>query len=171
MSNMDRIAKFARRLETSISTGGCPIDKLFMTACLVHSNYHIVEMDPEVNAKVVQADVAYKLVVEVTMCIARPEHESKWRWEPNKYDSGVLLFYHYDFDALLAYVADYLEAHHDTMVPAYMVNKATETRRAYFVKCLKHAPIGRVKHITDDPDYLSEYKVYFDELKNPLEED
>jgi len=82
----------------------------------------------------------------------------------------MLLFYHHDHDALLAFIADYLEARHDTMVPDYMVNKATENRQAYFVKCIKHTPIGHIKHITDDPNYLSKYKVYFDELKNPLED-
>ncbi len=158
MSNMNRIVAFARRVETNVIFGGCPVDRLFMTDTLSYSDIHIVDMGDEFNEVVNAADTVYKLRVEVAMRRARNGCESKWRWEPNKYGHAMLMFYHTDFDELLKYVADYLEAHHDPLPGMYNAWGSSCKRKPTFIKCIKHPRIGRIIHISEDPDYDS-YKL------------
>lgn len=153
MSNMERIIQFARRIDTSVTFGGCPVDRLFMTDTLSYSDIFIVKMGEEFDKTVSAANHVHKLRIEVVMQRARHDHESKWRWDPNQYSAGMLAFYHTDFDELLKFAADYLEAHHDPRPGLYEVWKANGNRKATFIKCVKHAPIGRVIHISEDPDY------------------
>lgn len=153
MSNMERIVAFARRIETSVTFGGCPIERLFMTDTLSYSDIHIVPMSDEINAEVTNADHVYKLKVEVTMRRARNTHEGRWGWEPVHYGHGMLMFYHHNFEALLEFVADYLEEHLDSTVPKYEAWKESHQRKPTFVYCLKHPKIGRLTHISEDPDY------------------
>lgn len=155
MSNMDRIIKFAKRLEVETVHYGCPVKKLFMGDKISYSVMAVVPMSPEVDEEVNQSDVAYKMRVEVTMRRARHDYESAWRWQPVEYDHGMLCFYHHDFEAMLAFAADYLEEHVDPKVDSYSVYAGSKDRKPLIVKCIKHTPIGRLVHVTDDPDYES----------------
>lgn len=153
MSNMNRILNFAKRVETSAAFGGCPVDKLFMTDTLSYSDIFIVQMGEEFDKASRDVDCMHKLRVEVVMRRARYEYESKWRHNPNQFATGMLVFYHTDFDEMLSMAADYLEAHYDALPGLYEAHAASTNRRATLIKCVKHEPIGRVIHISEDPDY------------------
>lgn len=153
MSNMNRIIQFAKRVDTSVTFGGCPVDRLFITDTLSYSDIFIVKMGEEFDKAANTADHVHKLRIEVVMQRARHDYESKWRWDPNQFSTGMLMFYHTDFDKLLEVAANYLEAHHDPRPGLYEVWKPSNTRKATFIKCVKHEPIGRVIHISEDPDY------------------
>ena len=150
---MQRILKYARRLETAVNMGGCPIDKLFMADKLSWSDIYIVPMGEEFDKTLIDSDHTHKLRVEVVMRRARDAYESKWRWAPEHFDHGMLIFYHTDFNKLLELAADYLEQHTDPDVDNYVAWEGSKQRRATVIKCLKHQPIGRLVHISDDPDY------------------
>lgn len=153
MSNMERIVAYAKRVEASVTFGGCPVERLFMTETLSYSDIHIVPMSDEINTQVNDASHVYKLKVEVTMHRARNTHEGRWGWKPIHYGHGMLLFYHRDFEALLEFAANYLEQFVDDRAGLYEVWKGSTQRKPTFTKCLKHPKIGRVIHITEDPEY------------------
>lgn len=153
MSNMERIVKFASRIDIDTTYGGCPVTKLFGTDKLTYSDHTPVPMGKEIDAIVERSGVAYKMRVEVTMRRARYDYEGKWGWSADKYGQGMLAFYHHDFDAMLEFAADYLEAHIDPLVGQYTVDEAHGRRLPTVVTCIKHRPIGRLVHISMDPDY------------------
>lgn len=153
---MQRILKYARRLETAVNMGGCPVDKLFMTDKLSWTDVYVVPMGEEFDKTLTETDHTHKLRIEVVMRRARLPHESKWRWVPEHYDHGLLIFYHTDFEKLLEFAADYLEQHTDLDIDGYEIWKGSKHRRPTVIKCLRHPAIGRLVHFKDDPEYVND---------------